>query len=351
MIALSRPLLAGACLLFVLMSGLDASGQILDSTVIQAKVIDADARQKIQTYIAPPMSQLTAADPDLKAVSEARAKLVRVLDDINATPEFQDAISIMIAGQIDKALVSGKSELVRMNAMIVISRLTDDAPNGSKALIAAGLVDKSDAVQRWAMEALRRRAARAKAANDTDELGKLFKTIIDKLTEQDPPHPIVVTPGVKALLTIDTPASRKAVADLLISRRPLHAADPKLSYAAEQVGYQVLAPSIVTAVPFDLKSGTALSASAFRYASIILGQFKSLDEDEISDSAADMLYQCTVSIAQITAGAGKQVPDGQTAAANAIGNGRWDDVQGLLDQWAVKLKAEPFNLTDEDLGL
>lgn len=346
--AVCRPLWAAACLLVLLLPGTGAGAQYLDGAVISARTIDAAAREKIEAFVVQPMGQLTAEDAE--TISKARTTLLRVLDDPTASPAFLSAISGMITARMDKS-VNHDNELVRLNAIIIISRLTDE---GSMALVEAGLEDDSAAVQRWAMEALRRRVARWKdtdANANRDKIKSVYEKVKSKLSQDDPPHPIVVTTGIKVLLAIDTSESRKAVLDMLDKRIALHTADPELSYSPEQYALQALGPYLATVRQFELAEGKALCEAGFRYAGLVLKQIDGLDQQDIPDTSLEMLYQCYLAMSQIAARVNVNAPARQANVSNMILNANWADVRALQGEWAGILKAGPFNLTDQDLGL
>ncbi len=354
--ALSRPLWAALGLMTVILPGFAASAQFLNPDVIQAQQITADMRQQIQTVVAPAMAELIGFTDktDAKNISQTRKKLLDPMESANATPAFLDAFSETITAKMDRA-VNHDSELVRMNAMILLSRMTDD---GSLPLINAGLEDKSVAVERWAMEALRRRVTTWKTreqagsapANLPAKLTGVVNQINAKIAQK--PHPIVVAPALLAYLAIDTDEAKQALIDQLGKRIELHAGNPSLSYAAEQAAMERFAQLLVVARKFNQDQATGLNRVAFRYAKLILEQAKA---DKISnehrEDALSMLNQCFTCLGQVAAGAQKNAPAGQAQANGAIINGQWQQLDTLLNDWAGILRAAPFSLTDADLGL
>ncbi|MFN3166020.1 MAG: hypothetical protein ACE37H_03035 [Phycisphaeraceae bacterium] len=350
---MSRKLCAAVCLLAVWASGPDALAQPLGQNIIGAEQIDADMRAKIGAWVAPHVQRLTAEDPEL--VSEARRRLTDALNNPNATPAFVDALSEALNMPLTPA-ITHKSVQVRMSAQIVLARMTDDK---SKGLIDNGLEDDNVAVQRWAMEALAGRVKTWKAreqagkapANLRQKLDAVIKQVVGKLDQN--PHPIVVTPGYNVLLAVDSPEAREALNDQLNKRVALHAQDPSLSYAPEQSAIGAFASRLAIESPYDQKSATGLTRAAFRYAVLIHNQLKAGDiKDGDIEPAKNMLGQCVFALGQVAAGARKNAPANQGQANNWIADDNWDAVQGLLaNDWAVILRAAPFNLANEDLGL
>lgn len=354
--ALSRPLWAAVCLLTVLLPGFGASAQFLNPDIIQAQAITPDMRQQIQAVVGPAMTELIGFDDktDARAISQMRKKLLDPMESANATPAFLDAFSETITAKMDRA-VNHDSELVRMNAMIILARMTDDA---SLPLINAGLEDKSVAVQRWAMEALRRRVVTWKGREAAGKAPTNLEQKLDTVLKQVNailalnPHPIVVAPALQIYLAIDSDGARQALIEQLTNRIDLHANDLKLSYAPEQAVMERFAQLLVVARKFNQDQANGLNRVAFRYARLILSQASAekIGKDHLDD-ALSMLNQSLTCLAQVTAGSQQNVPAGQAQANNAIINSQWKQLDTLLNEWATILRAAPFNLTDEELGL
>lgn len=354
--ALSGPRWAAVCLLAVLLAGpcLDAQAQFLPQE-FQAKQIDANLQRKMNDFIDPLMDDLIQGDT--RQVAEARANLIRPLENINASPEFKEVLSKQISIKMDPAVNNKDNALVRMNAMIVLGRMTDA---GSMAHINAGLEDKSVAVQRKAMEALRSRVAMmvAGAGNGggaaiANKLDPIVKQVANKLGADPGPHPIVVTPALQVLIEADTPLARATLNDQLNKRIDLHVKDPNLSYVPEQLAISAFAQKLAITAPFDLEAGTALNRAAFRYSNLVLAQLKAnAIKDEKIDDALAMLNDSVLALGKVSAGARKQPPDAQARANSMIVNAQWEPLENLLkNDWVTILRAAPFSLTDEQLGV
>ena len=350
--ASSRSLRAAVCLLTaLLLPGLSAGAQFLPGDIFQAEQINAEQRQQIAAVVDAAMMDLV--NGDAKAMSEARKKMLNHLGNPSGTAAFQDAYSELVTAKMDDA-VNHDSTLVRMNAMIVLSRMTDD---GSEQHIEAGIEDKgkSAAVERWAFEALRSRVAtwnRRGPNNLKEKQEKAIKLVNDKLDIQNPPNPIVVDKALMTLLEVNTPDARAALVGHLNARVALHAADTKLSYAGEQGVIERFASSLALERPFDQRSATQLARATHRYARLIVEQLKA---NKIGDrnrgDALSMLTQCLASMSQVAAGAGQREPASQSRAAAAIQNEQWDVLDGVLNDWAVILRAAPFSLDNDDLAV
>ncbi len=359
--ASSRSLRAAVCLLTaLLLPGLSAGAQFLPGDIIQSEQINAEQRQQIAAVVDAAMMDLI--NGDAKAMSEARKKMLNHLGNPSGTVAFQDAYSELVSAKMDRA-VNHDSTLVRMNAMIVLSRMTDDGEGddeGSMKQIALGVEDSNVAVQRWAFEAMRSRVAtwnrREQAgngpANLDAKLGKVIERVNDKLNQDTPPNPIVVDKALMALLEVNTPEARSTLVGHLNSRVALHAEDADLSYAGEQGVIERLASSLALERPFDQDSATGLNRAAFRYARLIVDQAKAgAIGNNNKENAMSMLNQCLASMGQVAAGARVNDPAGQDGANGAIQNEQWDALDRLLADWAVILRSAPFGIANDGLAV
>lgn len=371
--ALSRLLCLAVCSLVVALAGVQSTAQTLDVNIVAAKVVDAEMKQQIAEYVDDVMRDLLDADSP-KKVSAARRKLVDPIDDPNATTAFKAALSDMILDRgFDKA-VTHDSELVRLNAMIVLSKMTDDK---SRALIDAGMVDDSAAVKRWALHALSNRMMMWVVQGDaklTTKSTAAVKQITTMLNAKQQADPIVVTAGFQALLQFAAPdvaqatpdrlklisanpgvvnITREALIALLNARVAVHAADPNLSFAAEQIAMTRLGNAMALSPTFDRPTSRGLQQAAYRYCSLILSQVKNgLIGDEAMEDALVMLNQSFVAIGQTAAGAKIKSPPSQFQVRVWIENGQWDNLSNLLiNEWKPILAAPPFDLTDQELAV
>lgn len=349
---LCRPRWVVVCTLFMLCIGQGAQAQqFLGPDLIGGKDFDAAAKQGMLRLVDPAMKAITAEEPDPQAISASRKTLLTPLKDPSATTEFKQAFSEIIAGRMDAA-VNHKSVLVRINAMILLASMTDA---DSEMLIETGLVDKSVAVQRKAVEALRQRVRGWLKQGSGTVLGKVddaMKKTIEMLDQRPAPQSIVVTPALGILLDINSEQSLVALIDQLDKRVQLHREDDSLVYQAEQMAFDQLSRTMPILRPFPFVQASALNRTAFRTALLILEQIKAgkiKTEDQIKASKT-MLAQCFRTLGAITAGAGKQSPSGQFQVNSWIQNSNWDAIEKLLkDDWAAILRAEPFGLSVKDL--
>lgn len=340
-----QPLRAAVCLLILLVMSMPATGQFIDPTV---QAVDQNTRAAISQYVNPAMVALVQGDKD--EITKARNTLTRPFKDPSATAVFKDAYSEIITARMDKA-VNHEDQLIRLNAMIVLSHMTNQA---SKALIDSGLEDDSPAVQRWAMEALGNRVTLwlEDAAGNDAQIKAAIDQVASKLNEAPAIHAIVVGPALGVLVEAGTDAAFAALIDSLNNRVAAHAADANLSYAGEQEALLRFASKIARArVGSERIKG--LNRAAFRYSSLILKQIseKKIAADKIVP-ATWMLNQCLQTLALTTGLASKTAPVPHDTAKEWIVNKDWGKLSELLaSQWSALLKSDPNKLTDDELAI
>lgn len=356
---LSRPLVAVACSLFVLLAAMPALGQrFMPQEIVEADPITEAMNDRIIAVVDPPMFDLGRPDPDPKDITEAREQILSLFRANQPSSAYLQALSAAISSRMSDA-VNHESPLVRMNAMIILGSLVDD---GSKPLIDKGLKDKNDAVKHWAVNALGKRCLWWKAriaANDgrgmqtkiDDAIGQI-QSLID---QEQPPHPIVVRAGLDALVKMNTALSREALIELLNQRVALHEANPNLSYSPEQSAIESFTNILVSQVPPDLRSIKGYNRAMFRYAALIVDHAKTnrIDQDK-EKSAHTMLFLCLQGMANVSAAA--KAPNSPPASHGQskgwVTNGRWDELEGQINEgWRAILSAAPFSLKPSELAI
>lgn len=357
--ALNRPLWVAVCSLCVLLMASDARAQrYLNKTIIEAKTLDASMTKAMAELADAAVADLMSAEG--KQVSSGRTDLTRALTDQQASPEFKTAFSKMIYAKLDKAKAfSHKKTLVRLNAMIVLSETVDDE---SLDALSKGLFDESVAVQRWAVSGYRNRVAwwqsQIEAGQEKapieQKISSALKTIDTMLDQRPAPHPIVVGPALNLYIDINTAASRAAFVDQLNKRVALHAADPKLSYAAEYAAIERLTRLLAFKIT-DQKASVGLGRASYRFAKVILDSIakNKAKKGNFRDAKA-MLSQCMQALGTIAARANIDLPNDQSKKVREwVVNNDWDKLQGQLDKFWLPMLTDskkPFKLKQEDLA-
>ena len=356
---LSRPLVAVACSLFVLLAAMPALGQrFMPAEIVQAETITEEMNDRILGMVEPPMFDLAQEEADAKDITEARDQLLSLFRSNSPSAAYLEALSAAISSRINDAVVH-ESPLVRMNAMIILAAMVDD---GSKPLIDKGLKDKNDAVKRWGVAALGKRALwwkkRTAAGDGRGMQAKIDAAItqVQKLIEQaQPPHPIVVSAGLDALVKINVPLSREALIAILNQRVALHAADPNLTYSPERSALESFTNVLVSEVPPDARSIKGYNRAMSRYASLIVEDAKANRIDQEKEKGAHtMLYLCFQGMANVSAAV--QAPNSPPAdhgqAKGWLVNGRWDELDGLINKdWRVILVGPKIGLKPGELAI
>lgn len=343
--------MAAFCLLFVLLAGLPALGQkFLPAEIIQAESISEEMRERINIVIDEPLFELDNAQPEAEDVTEARKQLLQLFRaSSDPSVAYLEAISSAIEARM-KPLVEHKEALIRINAMIILSVMVDDA---SKKWIDAGLKDENDAVKRWAMQALGKRMLWWKQRGAGAKLDNAINQIVGIVGAAQPPHAIVVSAALDALVKADTSKSRDAVIDLLNKRVALHKADPDLTYSPERAAIEGLTNAMQFEAPPPVRTITALNRVMARYAGLTLDQLKNNRiEEELENGAKIKMLQCLNSLAQLSAvaGAPKPAPDNHSQIRGWIANDRWDELTTMIETgWPEILTANPFNIPAANL--
>lgn len=345
-----RPRWVAACLLCFSATGFQASAQFLDAETIAALEISPEMRTEILELVGPAAQKLVSEVP--KEISAGRQTLVTPLRDASATTAFKTVYSELLAPRV-KPAATHESVLVRINAMIVLARMTDDE---SKALINAGLDDASVAVQRKVVEALQLRVQQYLLLPPTNEkarqgIADALAAIDKKMSQQEPPHPFVFSIATRILLEINSAESRSALVGYLIERAPLHAANSDLSLDAERSAIERLASFVATSRSFPQDLAPSLARATHLYAQI--GVDRLIEGELDSREEADTVFvvdQCLKALLSITNRADKAAPNDQIQADAWVREKNWSTIRTVLkDGWALLLKAEPFSLTDQQL--
>lgn len=348
---LSRPLVAAFCLLFVLLAGLPALGQrFLPQTIIQAETITEEMQDQINVVVDTPLFELEDDEPVAEKVTEARKQLLQLFrKSSDPSDAYLQAISATIEARM-KGLVEHEDAMIRMNAMIILSVMVDET---SEKWIDAGLKDKNDAVKRWAMEALGQRMQRWKDRGAGGKIDAAIKQIVGIIDVAQPPHPIVVSAGLEALVKVDTTKSRDEVIDLLNKRVALHVADPDLTYTPERAAIEGLTSVLQFQTPPDVRSITGLNRAMVRYAAVTRDQLSGgRIAAELEKDAKIMMLQCFNSLAQLCAAAKapKPAPADHGQVKGWIANDRWDELKVIIEKdWAEILTAPPFQINAANL--
>lgn len=217
-------------------------------------------QNQINQFVTRGVEQLLSGDP--AAVSQGRRQLVDVFSLPGISDAFLATYSPAISRELNaRAAMEHESDLVRTNAMIVASRLSD---GGVVALIRQGLADANAGVRYWAAVTAAQAGSKLSPADQQSVLNLLAgvwetESSIDVLE--------------KILLAMDaqrTPAANTMLLQALNQRVNIHAGNPTLSMKAEVESLQSVTVRTFTALTapnanVDPKLVRQLVVVLFRY--------------------------------------------------------------------------------------
>lgn len=287
-------------------------------------------------------------------ISEARDRLLGPV----RTVGMSDAFASHYADRAAKSLVAMMASdrlAIRLNTMIVATRLPDDA---TARLAVIGLKDPAPGVRYWAAKALTSllnadtrsgrpildTQARLLLIQELQSVGK-GETSVEALREI-----------LAAMTATGLPSAAHRVLELLESRLVVHANNPDAPCFAEAIGlrdaYRALLDRSIrgTATLADLRKLAGISQRYMHQIAANLAADPKVDNEQLEgrtlliEIASIALNFCHEE-AKIT-----QPPPADTRTA--IDNQQWNQVLTIaVDGWGALLRGEPFNFTDEELSL
>lgn len=336
--------------LFILLVGTPAMGQrFLPAEIVQANVITPEMMDRIVEAAEPPTFDLVRIQKT-EDITKAREQLLQHFRVNQPSDAFLQALSKAINKEIAPA-VQHESDLVRINAMIVLGSMVDD---GSMVHIDAGLKDKSDAVKRIAMQALGNRMRYWKGqATGQVKIDNAIKQVLTIVGQAEPPHPAVVGSALQALVLVNTPQSLDALIEILNKRVAWHAENPNAPYDAERAAIENYMGLLVGDRRAGERSNKGMVRAMARYSKLIIGQMQAgrVPEEQVKGGKS-MLFQCLQGMANVCATANVKPPKDDDQARNWINNDRWGELLKLVNEdWSVILGGEPFGLKPAELAI
>lgn len=336
--------------LFVLLASTPALGQrFLPQEIVQADPILPEMNDRIVEAVEEVVFDLTR-DENPEDITKARGQLLQLFRGNQPSDAFLLALSGAISKEIAPA-VEHESDLVRINAMIVLGQMVDQ---GSEAFITAGLEDKSDAVKRIAMQALGNRMRWwVTQAGGQAKIDTAIKKIVSTVDKAQPPHPAVVDAALDALTRVSTPQSLDALIDILNNRVVWHAANPDAPYDAERAAIESYTGLLVGNRRVIERTNEGMIRAMSRYSKLIVDQMQKgrIPEEQINGGKS-MLFQCLQGKVNVCALLQVKPPNDEGQARNWINNDRWGELAKMVNEdWAVILGGEPFNLRPADLAI
>jgi hypothetical protein len=219
--------MAAGC--FLASSPLQAQPASLSTEVVMSSSSLSNGQQaQVDRYVTGWVDQLLSNDPE--HIANGRRHLIDPFSLPGVTPLFITAYSPAISRElISRKALANESALVRINAMIVASRLTDA---GVVLLIRQGLEDKTPAVRYWAAEAAANAGQHLNPA-DQKEVLQALNNSWEKENAIDVLEKILV-----AMDALNTPEASLQLLAVLNHRVDVHAANPALPVTAELEGLE-----------------------------------------------------------------------------------------------------------------
>lgn len=333
-----------ACVVF----GPSASAQQIqqDAKIAEGR-LNAEQLTSVREFVEAWMGKLIAAEP--ADVIAGRNAVLREFRTPGISETFRMAYSEEVSKQVAEAIRS-ENDLVRINAMIIATQLTND---GADALIAAGLADDNAAVQYWSAKAYLQRVERATAEDGPGMSPAAQRAMIAKVQQiyQGSPSTPVARVGVEILSNLDVPEARETMLTLLHARVANHAANPQDSYLPEQTAIQLLSAEISRERRVDEAQVREVARAAFRYFVLINAQMKTgnvLDAAEPGHLAMlDWCYKCLNAMgAKFPA---VTIENDAEEVNDLIKLGEWEELDAAAQRWRAVLTAAPFSIPAEDL--
>lgn len=303
----------------------------------------------------------TVTDDD---VSSARNGLIEPLRNPRATPFFKRSYSEFVSRRLGP-LMQADSMRVRLNAMIVVARLTDD---GAVKLANDGLNDANPAVRYWAATSIGSMAT-VVGANSQPLLSSREKLeLLDSLAAQCKVEESaeVVQQLLLAMTDMDQqdapmPAALKTALGALDGRIDWHRRWPHEPYSAETAALRRIYLKLLQATSPDRALLREMARVTHRYMALVSGQIVAAEQQAAANGSAvdrartddwtDMLKICELALqlAHGQLGAQGQLPDPVSPLINFRD---WAKINKIAtEDWDKVLEAAPFSFKPEDLRI
>lgn len=321
------------------------SAGLSTEVVMSSSSLSSAQQNQVNQYVADGMSQLVSGDP--AQISEGRRRLVDPFTLPGVTELFLAAYSPAISRELlAREILSNESSLVRTNAMIVASRLSD---GGVVLLIQQGLKDNSPSVRYWAATTAANTGGRLNA-NDQKAILRALNASWEKEASISVLEKILV-----AMDALNTPEAALQLLQVLNHRVNIHAGDPSLLINAELEGLQG-----VTVRTFTELTGKNHNVSPEMLKQLVVALFRYLDlsttllQNATVSNQADDLRRLTLIASNYlprlaplltTDAKSLRLPRGQATPNDPAAT------RLLVEEWRRALASGPFGITTGDLAI
>lgn len=256
----------------LLFSATHATAQNLPADIVQSAAALNEAQLRtVDAFITPAVQQLATSADDAQ-VAAARRKLVEPFG-MGGTDLFKNEYTRRLSARLNTAgaLATEARPAVRLNAMIVVSYMTDPS---ALPLVEQGLQDPSPAVRFWAARAVQNLGDKALSNTDRERLLDLVSRTLKNEQGQE-----VVEELLRTYSRINIPRAAQQLMVVLNERVTRHAAHPDTSMAAEQAALQEQFRNLVQAKALNNQAPPALvvkelAKAALRYGTIAVDRLR-----------------------------------------------------------------------------
>lgn len=294
-------------------------------------------------------------------VAEAREQLLSPLRTPGATDFFKRRYSTAVT-ELISPLMDGDRLIVRLNAMIVATRLTD---HSAGPLAEKGIADPSPSVRYWAAKAI------ASLVEAEDSAGEPILDVADRLALLRTLEEVGVTEDsaevlqqvMLAMAATGVPSAKERLLDLLGARLAWHVDRPYEPYLAESSGLRAVYQSLLRTRASDTAHIRQLAAIAHRYMNLISRSLAEADDRardadvdnpvnrELRADHAAMLELCEYAL-QYCHDELESTEQRPASIIQKIPLESWNQINLIVvNGWGDVLKAPPFNLTGGDLAI
>lgn len=336
-----RHLLAPAVALGLLIAAPARAQVDIGQDVKIAASLTAEQAQQVDQYVGEQMNGIISGNPD--RVVDGRQKLLSQFRTPGASDAFLNAMSNAVMKSMKEA-VEHEELLVRLNAMIVATRLT--TPEAIDVLRDA-LKDDSAAVRFWGAKALRDLVERTELPRNRQM--DILQTI-EPLIVPEAQVPVVKV-HFQTLAEMDIPEARKTLINMLNLRASFHVARPNQPHIATEEGLRQAYLKLATDTGNIRAERKELVRAAYRYLDLISKQLA--DGDVMADNVANHGEMVNVTYTVLNWGwtnAGgdpKKLPENPKTAVQFK---RWQEVRRTVQSFERLLTAPgPYQFEPQEL--
>jgi hypothetical protein len=318
--------------------------QEISQGTISANNISNAQDQEIQKFVSAWADKLGTGDPE--AVRDARTKLMDPLQR-GGTPAFNVTYSKDLSALIRNMVTADKPILVRLNAMIVASRLVDP---GVVPLIQTAVVDDSPAIRFWGAKTASEYATNVKEIPFADQT-VILDSLSGALAREQYSEPLQQMIIAMCKLTIPQATDRVLIG--LNNRVTACATNPNTSRSADYQGMRLIFTRLVqqvgSGIPVDPKTVVALVKVAYRNALLSAAV---LDANNVNEQyVRDYTEMLTLSDTVMKWGYTDLNPSGTPPPSfkDVIPLSQWPKIRLGLLEWEKILQQPPFNIPLQDL--